>query len=169
MATPTSSKVAAIGACGLCTVTRMRANLREALKHRLGDGAGGGLDQPVAARAERFARRLHHHVVGDGVLELVAARGFGEIDIERQIELEGLPDLGLVLHHAVIGVQRQPADEDRVAHRARLIAAATASACTVGATSWTRMMAAPFSTASKMRGERAAEPLRRAPTARRNG
>src|SRR5580700_7488819 len=119
------------------------------LQHRLGDGAGCRLDQPIAARAERFRCRLHHLVVGDGVLEHIAARGFGEIDVEHQIELEGLSDLGLVLHHAVIGVQRQPADEDGIAHRARLMAAATASACTVGATSCTRMMAAPFSTAKR--------------------
>src|SRR5580704_1565626 len=125
------------------------ADLGVALQHGLGDGAGGGFDQPIAARAECLRRRLHHLVVGDGVLEHVAARGFGEIDIEHQIEREGLPDLGLVLHHAVIGVQRQPVDEDRIAHRARLMAAATASACTVGATSWTRMMAAPFSTARR--------------------
>src|SRR5208282_4113866 len=63
--------------------------------------------------------------------------------------LESLADLGFVLHHAVMGVQREPGDKDRVAHRARLIAAATASACTVGATSWERMSAAPFSTASR--------------------
>ena len=107
MVTPTSSKVAAIGACGLCTVTRTPRTCEKALEHRVGDGAGGGLDQPVAARAERLARRLHHQVVGDGVLELVAARRFGQIDVEHQIELEGLADLGLVLHHAVIGVEHQ--------------------------------------------------------------
>src|SRR3984957_16923768 len=55
------------------------AHLGIVLKHRLGDGAGGSLDQPIAARAERFRRRLHHLVIGDGVLELVAARGFGQI------------------------------------------------------------------------------------------
>src|SRR5580693_507278 len=125
------------------------AHLGVMLQHRLGDRAGCRLDQPIAPRAERFRRRLHHLVVGNGVLEHVAARGLGQIDVEHQIELESLPDLGLVLHHAVIGVQRQPADEDRIAHRARLMAAATASACTVGATSWTRMMAAPFSTARR--------------------
>ena len=36
------------------------------------------------------------------------------------IDGEGLPDLALVGHDAVIGVQRQPGDEDAVAHRARL-------------------------------------------------
>ncbi len=42
-----------------------------------------------------------------------------------EIELEGLSDLGLVLHHAVIGVQREARDEDRVGHRAPRMAAAT--------------------------------------------
>ena len=69
------------------------------------------------------------------MLELVGARRFGEIDVEHEIEHERLPDLGLVLHHAVIGVEHEPVDEDRVAHRACLMAAATANACTVGATS----------------------------------
>ena len=72
--------------------------------------------------------------------------------------LNGLADFGLVLHHAVIGVQHEPVDEDRVAHRARLIAAATASACTVGATSCTRTMRGAVLDGQKMRGERAAEP-----------
>src|ERR1700679_2049988 len=36
------------------------AHLGVMLQHRLGDGAGARLDQPIAARAERFRRRLHH-------------------------------------------------------------------------------------------------------------
>ncbi len=44
--TPTSSKVAAIGACGLWMVTRTACDLREAVEHGVGDRAGGGLDQP---------------------------------------------------------------------------------------------------------------------------
>src|SRR5579864_2495842 len=124
-------------------------DLRKACEHGVGDGAGGGFDQAIAARRERFARRLDDQVVGHRVLELVAARGLGEIDGKRQIEPERLPDLGLVLHDAVVGVQHQAFDEYAIAHRARLIAAATASACTVGATSWTRTMAAPFSTANR--------------------
>ena len=82
-------------------------DLGTALKHRFGNGAGRGFDQPVAAGAKRLAHRLHHHVVGDGVLELVGARGRGKIDIKDKIEPERLPDFGFVLHHAVIGVQRQ--------------------------------------------------------------
>ncbi len=58
-----------------------------------------------------------------------------EIDVEHEIEHERLPDFGLMRHHAVKGVEHEAVDEDRAAHRARLIAAATAKACTVGATS----------------------------------
>src|SRR5580692_12539915 len=42
-------------------------DLRVMLQHRLGDGAGGCLHQPITARAERVRRRLHHLVVGHGV------------------------------------------------------------------------------------------------------
>ena len=82
-----------------------------------------------------------------------------EIDVEHEVELEGLPDLGLVLHHAVIGVERKSGDEYGVGHRALRMAAATRSACTVSATSWARMMAAPLATADEMRGDRAAQAL----------
>src|SRR3984957_15418676 len=133
-------------------------NLRTALKYRLGNGAGRGFDQPVTAGAKRLARGLRHHVVGDGVFQLVGARRDRKIDIKDKIEPERLPDPGFVLHHAVIGVQRQSRDEDPVAHRARLMAAATASACSVGATSCVRMMAAPCSTAIRCA---ASEPPRR--------
>src|SRR5579884_485530 len=138
------------------------AYFRTACQHRLGYRAGGRLDQPIASAAKRLADRFHDKVVGNSVLELVAARRVGKVDAEHEIKLKGLADLALVLHHAVKGVQREAVDKDRVAHRlahrACLIAAATASACTVGATSWTRMMAAPFSTASRLA---AIEPPRR--------
>src|ERR1700728_2323320 len=104
------------------------ANVRAAVQQGFRDRACCRFDQPVAARTERFADRFHHHVVRYRVLELVATRGRSEIDVEDEIEPECLTDLGFVLHHAVIGVERQTADEDRIAHRARLIAAATASA-----------------------------------------
>ena len=82
------------------------------------DRAGRGLHQPVAPGAERLARDVDHLVVADRVGELVGARGFRQVDVEHKIELEGLADLGLVRHDAVIGVQREPADENLVAHRA---------------------------------------------------
>src|SRR5215472_8021346 len=120
-------------------------NLREPLEDGFGDRAGRGLDQPTPTGAERLARDLNDLVIAHGVRELVGARSRGEIDVE----LEGLPDLGLVLHHAVISVQRQPGDEDGIGHRALPMAAATRSACTVSATSWVRMIAAPPATARR--------------------
>ena len=52
MVTPTSVKIAAIGACGLCTVTRTLATRGKRGQDRIGDRAGGGLDQAVVARGE---------------------------------------------------------------------------------------------------------------------
>ena len=64
------------------------------------------------------------------------------------IEVEGLSDLGLVLHYAVIGMQCQSAHEHLIAclvgHLMFRSAAATRSAWMVSATSWVRMIVAPF-------------------------
>ena len=157
--TPTSPKVAAIGACGLCTVTRTGRDLGEAVEDGVGDRAGGGFDQAVAPAAERPARHVDDLVVADGMRELVRARGLREVDIEREVELERLADLGLVLHHAVVGVQREPGDEDGVGHRAPPMAAATLSACTVSATSWVRTIAGAVGDRDQVAGDRAAEAL----------
>ena len=62
---------------------------------------------------------------------------------------EALPDLGLVLHHAVMGMDDKAVDEDRIAHRALRIAAATRRACIVSATSWVRTISAPSMTAKR--------------------
>src|SRR5436190_8454973 len=119
-------------------------DLSEAIEHGIGDGASGGFHQAVAFGAERLARRIDHLVVADGVGELVGAGGLREIEIEHEIELEGLADLGLVLHHAMIGVQRQPTHEHLVGHVLFRRAAATRNAWMVSATSWVRMIEAPF-------------------------
>src|SRR5262245_30775298 len=81
-----------------------RGHLGKALEHGFGHSAGSRLDQPIAARAEHLARKLDHLIVADRVDELVRAGSGGEIDIELKIELEGLSNLGLVLHHSVVGV-----------------------------------------------------------------
>src|SRR5207244_6350451 len=73
----------------------------------------------------------------------------GQSDVKDEVELEGFADLGLVLQHAVISMQRKAGDEDGIGHRALPMAAATRSACTVSATSWVRMIAAPPATASR--------------------
>src|SRR5262249_53116048 len=100
-------------------------------------------------RAERCARDLDHLIVAHGVRELVGARRRGEGDVEHEIKPERLPEIGFVLHHAVIGVQRKPGDEHGIGHRAPRMAASTRNACRVSATSWVRMMAAPLATASR--------------------
>src|SRR5262249_7194976 len=121
--------------------------LCEAFKNRIRDRAGGGFDEAITPAAEYAAHGLDHLVVGHRVRELVRARGRREIDVEREVKLERLPDLGFVLHDAVVGVQRKPGNEDAVAHRAPRSAASTLRACTVSATSWVRTIAAPLATA----------------------
>src|SRR5213076_2255527 len=87
-------------------------------------------------------------------------------DVEAQVEDEPLADLALGGRHAVVGEQLQAGDLDGddglralvvlvvallvevvgvVCHRAGTVAAATVSASTVGATSWTRKTEAPRS------------------------
>ena len=104
------------------------ANLRAARQHGVGDRAGSRFHQAIAAAAKRLGHGLNDEIVGNGVFQLVGSRGVAELELELQINLKGLSNLGLVLHHAVIGVQRQSFEKDRVAHRARLIAAVTARA-----------------------------------------
>src|SRR6185503_12749854 len=87
-------------------------------------------------------------IVGHGMCQLVGARRLSQIDVQKYVELETLPDLGFVRHHPVIGVQRQPGHENRVAHVASRMASAMRKACTVSATSWVRTIAAPLITAS---------------------
>src|SRR5207249_8897879 len=110
---------------------------------------GCRLDQPIALGAKGLAGHLDDLIIADRVGELVGTAGCHEVDIEDEIELEGLSNLGLVLHHAVIGMQRKPGDEHGVGHRASRMAAATRSACTVSATSCVRTITAPFSTAMR--------------------
>src|SRR5262249_1125147 len=115
-------------------------DLREAIEDGLRDRAGPGFDQPVATGAKSLARDTADPVLAHRMRELVGAGSRGEVDIEHEVEVEGLPDLGLVLHHAVISVQCKPGDEDGIGHRALPMAAATRNACAVSATSWVRMI-----------------------------
>src|SRR5260221_7842475 len=131
-----------------------RGHLLKAAEQCIGDGAGRGLYQPVALGAKRLARDRHHLVVADRIGELVAARCLGQVDVEHEIEREGLADLGFVLHDAVIGVQCEPADEHLIGyapatHLIARRALSTLMAWIVSATSWVRMMAAPLRTASR--------------------
>ena len=104
--TPTSPKVAEIGACGLWIVTG-RAHARKSFEDSIGDPASGGLDQAIALRAKRLAAQSttwSYETVSMSLSERAAA----ERSISRyKVECEGLPNLGLMGHHAVIGVQRE--------------------------------------------------------------
>src|SRR5262249_55974434 len=118
-------------------------------EHRFGDLAGRGLDQTMPTRAEGGSRDNHHPGVTHGVREFVGAGRRAQVDVEHEVEPEGLSDRALVLHHAVISMHAKTGDEDVVGHRAPRIAAATRSACTVSWTSWVRIMAAPPNTARR--------------------
>ena len=156
---PASPKIAAIGACGLRTVMRTDIDLRKARQDRVGDRAAGGFDQAIVARREHFGRGVDDGAVGNRVGEPVGARAGRQIERQFEIDDEALADLGFVLHHAVMGVDQQAGDEDRVAHRARFRSRRPcASACTVSATSCTRTIAAPPATASRCDGDRSAQP-----------
>ena len=61
----------------------------------------------IAPRREGAGRGLGDRGVGDGIGELVGARGVRQIERELEIEHEALADLGLVLHHAVMGVDQR--------------------------------------------------------------
>src|ERR1700759_253759 len=69
--------------------------------------------------------------------------GFREVSEQFEIDDKALADLGLMLHHAMTGVDHDAFDENRIGHRLSSMAARTRSACTVSATSWVRMMQAP--------------------------
>src|SRR5262249_42138253 len=121
--------------------------LREPVEDGFGDRAGRGLDQSIATRAKRPARDLDDLVVAHGVRELVGTRSRGQIDVDHEVGLDGCPDFGRVRQDAGAGVQCTPGEEDALGRRALPMAAATGRACTVWATSWGRMIAAPPATA----------------------
>src|SRR5262245_27048263 len=120
------------------------ADAREGRKDRVGHRARRALQQLVIGVLECRDRRRHHVGIRHGVGELIAARGFREVGIQLKIDHKALADFGLVIHHAVAGVDDEALDEDGVGHCFSSIAAATRSACTVSATSWARMIFAPF-------------------------
>src|SRR5439155_21641669 len=84
-----------------------------------------------------------HVAIGHGIGEAFGVRGFLEIGEQLEVDHKALPDLGLVLHHAMAGMDHKAGDEDRVGHRLSPIAAATRSARTVSATSLLRLILAP--------------------------
>src|SRR5581483_8409943 len=104
---------------------------------------GRALEQSVLGVLLGVRRGLDHAGIGGRVGPAVAARVFPEVRIEFEINHEALADFGLMLHHAVTGMDDEALDEDGIGHRLSSIADARRSACTVSATSCARMMAAP--------------------------
>src|SRR5947209_2246304 len=120
-----------------------RADAREVRQDAVRDRAGRALQQLVVGVLECRRRGRHDVGVGDRVGEPVAARRLRQLRVEFEIDDKTLADLGLVLHHAVAGMDRQAGHKDRIGHCWLSIALATRRACKVSATSWVRMIFAP--------------------------
>ena len=65
---------------------------REPIENGGRNRAGRGLDQPIAAGAERLAGDLDDLIITDGVRELVGTRSAGQVGVEDEIETETLSD-----------------------------------------------------------------------------
>src|SRR3954447_6169732 len=126
-----------------------RPDARKRRQDGIGHRAGRAFQQLVIGVLEGGRRGCDHVGIGHGIDQPVGARGFRQIRKQFEIDHEALPDFGLVVHHAMAGMDDEPGDEDRIGHCLSQIAAATRSACTVSATSWLRMIFAPFRAAIK--------------------
>ena len=134
---------------------------RDAGKRRqdgVGDRAGCAFQQFIIRVFEGCRRRSDHIGIGHGVGEAIGTRGIRKVDRQFEIDHEALPDLGLMFHDAMAGMDDDAGDEDGIAHRLSQIAAATRSDCTVSDTSWVRMIRAPLCAATRCA---AIEPPRR--------
>src|SRR5712671_4169995 len=120
-----------------------RADPRKRPQYRVGNGASRAFQQLVISILEGSRRSRDHVGIGDGVGEAIGAGGIRQIGKEFEIDHEPLPDLGLMFHNAMAGMDDNAGDEDTIGHRLSQIAAATCSDCTVSDTSWVRMIRAP--------------------------
>src|SRR3569623_746958 len=119
------------------------ADARKMRQDGVGDYVDRALQQLVVGCLECRRRRRHDLGVRHGIGEPVASRRLRQVGIELEIDDEALADLGLMIHHAVAGMDRQARDEDRICHLLLSIAVARRRACRVSATSWVRMILAP--------------------------
>src|SRR5579864_5351951 len=117
---------------------------REMRQDGVGDCTRRALQQLVVGVLERRRRGRHHIGIGDGIDEAVAARRLRQVGVELEVDDKALPDLGFVIQHAMARMDRQAGHEDRIGHCLLSIALATRRACKVSATSWVRMIFAPF-------------------------
>src|SRR5882757_1599426 len=135
-----------------------RPDARKRRQDGIGHRAGGALQQLVIGVLEGGGRGCDHVGVRHGIDQPVGERGFRQVRKQFEIDHKALSDLGLVVHHAMAGMDHEPGDENAIGHRLFQITIATRSACTVSATSWLRMIFAPFCAAIKWA---AIEPPRR--------
>src|SRR6267378_1090559 len=135
-----------------------RADARKRPEDGVGNGAGRAFQQFIVGILESCRRGRDHIGIRYRVGEAIGARGFRQIRGQFKIDHETLPDLGLVFHNAVTGMDDDAGDEDHIGHRLSSMAAATRSACTVSDTSWVRMIRAPAFAAARWA---AIEPPRR--------
>src|SRR4051812_17120236 len=126
-----------------------RPDARKRRQDGIGHRAGGALQQLVIGVLERGGRGRHHVGVRHGIDQPIGVRGFREVRKQFEIDHEALSDLGLVVHDAMAGMDHEPGDENGNGHRLSQIAVASRSACTVSATSWLRIIFAPFCAAIK--------------------
>src|SRR6185312_16223363 len=119
------------------------ADARKGSQNRIRHGARGAFEELVIGIPESGRRGGHDIGIGDCIGEPIGAGGLRQVRIQFEVDHEALADLGLVLHHAVAGMDHDAGDEDRIRHCLSSMAAATRSACTVSATSWVRMIRAP--------------------------
>src|SRR5579859_473952 len=119
------------------------ADARKGSQYRIRHRPGGTFEELVIGTPESGRRGGHHIGIGHGIGETIGAGGLRQVRIQFEVDHEALADLGLVLHHAVAGMDHDAGDEDRIRHCLSSMAAATRSACTVSATSWVRMIRAP--------------------------
>src|SRR5438445_7752683 len=120
-----------------------RADAGKRPQYRVGNGAGRAFQQLIIGILESSGGGCDHIGIGHGIGETIGARGIRQIGKEFEIDHEPLPDLGLMFHHAMAGMDDDAGDKDTIGHRLSQIAAATRSACTVSDTSWVRMIRAP--------------------------
>src|SRR5262245_54979917 len=82
-------------------------DLRKARENGVRHCAAGGFDQAIVTGREHFGRGIDNGAVGNGVSEPVGSRACGEIKRQFKVDDETLADLGLMLHYAVMRMDKQ--------------------------------------------------------------
>ena len=69
--------------------------MRATRQYRVGHRSGGRFHQAITSAAERLGDGLDDEVVGNRVFQLIGSRRVAELEVELQINVKGLSDLGL--------------------------------------------------------------------------